>query len=225
MGRTDADRQNPARARPNTIRRHAPRAYCTLFCTSLVYRTTPTPTGMIPEDDPVKKLESQFNAWRVAIGDQVMFLQLTAAKPLLRRFVAIEAARVLSKKAVSRDDIKAKTVMQTASAIPGATQVALQKFVAAAAHQGTLNITDDAKASDNNYQNCNGETSPTKKLAFDSLYLALHPRSCFAESEHVNDNVRLGDLANELRNLGALEVLKQSMPIETLILQYYKELL
>ncbi len=167
----------------------------------------PTPTGVKPEDDPVKKLLSQ-----------VMFLQLTAAKPLLRRFVALVAARVLSK-------IKERTGMQAASAIPGATQVALRKFVAAAAHQGTLNITDLAKAFDNNYQNRNGETSPTKKRAFNSLYLPPHSGSYFAEFEHVTDNARLADLADELRNLGALEVLKRSMPMETLILQYYKELL
>lgn len=169
---------------------------------------------MMPDDDPINKLQSQ-----------VMFMQLTIAKPLLRRFVALVAARVLSNKAVSRDNIKERTGMQTASAIPGATQVALKKFVAAAAHQGTLNITDLAKAFDNNYHNRNDETSPTKTLAFNPSYLAPHSGYCFAEFEHVNDNVRLADLADELLNLGALEVLKQSMPIETLILQYYKELL
>ena len=146
-------------------------------------------------NDDAMKLESQFNAWRATINDQFMFLQLTAAKPPLRIYVALVGARV-NNTAVSQDNIEANTGMQTASAIPRATHVALQKFVAAAAHQGSLNITDIAKAINNNYQ-------------------ASHHRSCF-----VNDNVRLDDLADELHHLGAPEVLSQSMPIEALILQY-----
>jgi hypothetical protein len=161
-----------------------------------------------------------------ALSGTVRALQLTAAKPLLRKFVALLATRLISKKVTSSADLKEPKGMRTAAAVAGPTRQALQKLVTAAAAAAaaappiTLSITNLAEAFDKNYLQRNGE-----KLCGNEQDLACSLLSTSADGEHVNDNGRLADLAEELVNIGALDVLKQSMPMETLILQHYEQLL
>jgi type IV secretory pathway TraG/TraD family ATPase VirD4 len=56
-------------------------------------------------------------------------------------------------------------------------------------------------------------------------FVALISTRLISEKATSSDDRRLADLAEELANIGALDVLEQSMPMETLILQHYKELL
>ena len=66
-------------------------------------------------------------------------------------------------------------------------------------------------------------------LGWDQPQLFPTPRftttPLLADREHVNDDERLATLAKELEDLGALELLQKTMPVECGVLLHYKVLL